>query len=268
MAGVPGYAQVREYTDPNRRNNPTLLYTWRKDLSKLICQPCSNAYGGPRTLVDTGCTKKSCLVQKQAADKELAQQSARVQPQLPLLTNTTQSDKTTKHIDVPPTDQTRSIKDKQNRKHPTPKQKKTAQRPQHTHTTNETRQVRVLHGTSVTDRHNQAPKQTPEVWYYVPYNPSDKNKTKRKGWYLYPQTDQPGHYYIGPEDHIQEHKKKDMTHDITVYNNFPFTKTIQIYTDTNQEVPNTTTCITTRLFTDDENYQATQGLHRRKRGRT
>jgi len=37
-----GYARVREYGDPLRANNPTFVYSWRKDLQLLMCQPCSD----------------------------------------------------------------------------------------------------------------------------------------------------------------------------------------------------------------------------------
>jgi hypothetical protein len=37
-----GYASVREHGDPRAQGNPTYVYTWRKDLNRLMCQPCSN----------------------------------------------------------------------------------------------------------------------------------------------------------------------------------------------------------------------------------
>jgi hypothetical protein len=37
-----GYARVREYGDPKKPCNRTHIYTWRKDLAKLMCQTCSN----------------------------------------------------------------------------------------------------------------------------------------------------------------------------------------------------------------------------------
>jgi hypothetical protein len=39
---IPGYARVRAHADPNLPNNPTFLFTWRKDLQKEMCQSCSD----------------------------------------------------------------------------------------------------------------------------------------------------------------------------------------------------------------------------------
>ena len=43
---LPGYARVRQHPDPERPGNKTFVYTWRKDLINLMCQPCSNRRGG------------------------------------------------------------------------------------------------------------------------------------------------------------------------------------------------------------------------------
>jgi hypothetical protein len=58
-----GYARVRVNGDPNMRNNPTFVYTWRKDFCKLMCQPCSNESGLfyaplPRTYAFPGTHKR------------------------------------------------------------------------------------------------------------------------------------------------------------------------------------------------------------------
>ena len=37
-----GHARVREYADPDMFGNPTYVWSWRTDLAKCICQPCSN----------------------------------------------------------------------------------------------------------------------------------------------------------------------------------------------------------------------------------
>jgi hypothetical protein len=42
-----GYARVRVHGDPQKRDNPTFVYTWRHDLLKSMCQWCSNRAGPP-----------------------------------------------------------------------------------------------------------------------------------------------------------------------------------------------------------------------------
>jgi hypothetical protein len=37
-----GYARVREHGNPDTADNPTYVYTWRKDFAKHMCQPCSD----------------------------------------------------------------------------------------------------------------------------------------------------------------------------------------------------------------------------------
>jgi hypothetical protein len=55
-----GYATVREHGDPTMLNNPSMLYTWRKDLSKKMCQRCSDRLGHPTLLARSGCSKQRC----------------------------------------------------------------------------------------------------------------------------------------------------------------------------------------------------------------
>ena len=57
-----GYARTREYADPDRPDNSTYVWSWRKDLSSAMCQSCSNERGGPVDLETNGCTKKKCSV--------------------------------------------------------------------------------------------------------------------------------------------------------------------------------------------------------------
>ena len=61
-----GYARVREYGDPDpsgRFQNQTMVYTWRQDLAKLMCQECSDFTGRPVNLSVNGCSKKRMLIQ-------------------------------------------------------------------------------------------------------------------------------------------------------------------------------------------------------------
>ena len=52
-----GYARVREHGNPKRANNMTYVYTWRKDLVKLMCQDCSDFEGRPVKLALNKCAK-------------------------------------------------------------------------------------------------------------------------------------------------------------------------------------------------------------------
>jgi hypothetical protein len=58
-----GYATVRQHGDPNMADNPSMIYTWRKDLSKLMCQRCSDRLLRPTLLTHAGCTKRRCAFQ-------------------------------------------------------------------------------------------------------------------------------------------------------------------------------------------------------------
>ena len=68
----PGYARVREHGDPNMIGNPTRVYTWRKDLAKLMCQKCSDRAGYPVSNTLSGCTKKRCAKVAQTVGATLA----------------------------------------------------------------------------------------------------------------------------------------------------------------------------------------------------
>jgi hypothetical protein len=56
----PGWALVREHGDPQMANNPTRVYTWRKDLLKMHCQLCSDRQKEPVLLAQNGCSKSRC----------------------------------------------------------------------------------------------------------------------------------------------------------------------------------------------------------------
>ena len=55
-----GYACVREYGNPDDADNPTLVWTWRKELAAKMCQPCSDREGRIVDLSENGCTKRFC----------------------------------------------------------------------------------------------------------------------------------------------------------------------------------------------------------------
>jgi hypothetical protein len=56
----PGYAMVRQHADASMDDNPTMVWTWLKDLAKLMCQACSDREEYPVTLLAYGCSKKRC----------------------------------------------------------------------------------------------------------------------------------------------------------------------------------------------------------------
>jgi hypothetical protein len=62
-----GYAMVREYGSLTIPGNRNMVYTWRKDLKKLICQTCSDREAVPVLLEVSGCTNKQCAVTLAAA---------------------------------------------------------------------------------------------------------------------------------------------------------------------------------------------------------
>jgi len=66
---IPGYARVRENGDPKKDDNLKYVYTWRKDLCKLMCQTCSDAKGIPVALSTLGCKKNACVT-KARSDEE------------------------------------------------------------------------------------------------------------------------------------------------------------------------------------------------------
>ena len=90
-----------------------------------------------------------------------------------------------------------------------------------------------------------------EIWLYVPENTRDKNKTKRKGWWLYPEPGRPRHYYIGPLVTIQATKTKQQITDVVVFADFPFTRVVKLNA-TGEEIPGTVRCVTDRPMTDAE----------------
>jgi hypothetical protein len=67
-----GFARVRPYGATLRMDNPTLLFCWRNDEMKQICQPCSTRLGRPVSLADNGCTKNNCAPSEAAQDANLA----------------------------------------------------------------------------------------------------------------------------------------------------------------------------------------------------
>ena len=80
-----GYASVREHGNPDEPGNPTYVYAWRKDLNRLMCQPCSNHAERPVMLAANACTKKLCSKEKER--RAAAARTMSSLPSLPLLAN-------------------------------------------------------------------------------------------------------------------------------------------------------------------------------------
>ena len=104
----------------------------------------------------------------------------------------------------------------------------------------EPRQVRVAHGKDARGRL--------KIWLYVPEKTRDKSGTKRKGWWLYPEPGKPRRYYIGPLEAIQSTVKKVIIKDVAVFENFPFTRSVEVNCE-GVENPSSVRCVTDRPMT-------------------
>ena len=124
-AHVPGFARVREHADPDMPNNPTYVYTWRKDLASTICQRCSNEWQGPVRLQVHGCTKKKCSIAVEFAAAETKEEDDRTLPGMPLQRK------------LPPPQEPDAMKKK--------KQSKTKHKSTATDSRPDARQVRAVH---------------------------------------------------------------------------------------------------------------------------
>jgi hypothetical protein len=56
----PGYAIARQYGDPGAVDNPSFVYTWKKDEAKKMCQTCSDRAQKPVMKAVLACTSKKC----------------------------------------------------------------------------------------------------------------------------------------------------------------------------------------------------------------
>ena len=236
LTHVPGYCRTREHANPDRPNNPTYVWTWRKDLTNTICQQCSDAWGGPVLLTTNGCTKKVCAVERTKEQKESQEVEDRRLPGMPL---ERQQQQQVLEEGLDQVLEEGNQRKKKNKKNTTTLVEEST-----------TRQVRVVHGKG---RNGEM-----EIWLYVPENKRDKNETQRKGWWLYPEKEKPGRYYIGPYEDVQKTKKKNEINDVVVFDDFPFTRFAEINMDGN-EIPSTVRCVTDRPMTDEERKIAADG---------
>jgi hypothetical protein len=235
LVRIPGYARVREYTDPEKVGNRSRVYTWRKDLAAMMCQECSDTMGGPVQLQASGCTKKLCFVAEQKRKEMKARAADRQQEEGPMHAPERVHDE----------GQDRVEEDEQGG------ERRPAQpEPQvpRFETTQVTREVRVVHGLEV----GEGQKEDKQVlWFYVPHSKKDKNNAKRKGWWLYQQDGAPGRYYIGPLAHVQKTVGMEVE-DIAKFPAFPFDCTRKLHPTTGELMPETVRCVTSRALSDDE----------------
>ena len=113
--------------------------------------------------------------------------------------------------------------------------------------------MRAVHGRS---HHGQE-----EVWLYIPEKTNDKSKAKRRGWWLHPDTDEDGLYYIGSLADIQKNKTKGQLADVATFPDFPFTRTCLLHANTKQVIRGSLRCVTARRLTSEELARARRGLN-------
>jgi len=232
---TPGYARVREHPDPARADNPTRVYTWRKDLAALMCQQCSDRLGGPVALTVSGCKKKGCAVDKENKRVMEEEAAARLRPEMPLLGSEPLDEEVQEGAEV---DRAGSVsegaRDAAKRGGGHVGGKKNHKKAPKWEEPVVTRQVRAVKGADGDGAEN--------VWFYVPENTGDASKTQRKGWWLHEEKDSDGRYYIGPLEVIQRTRRALIT-DLAKCDDFPFKRVVQIDGKGN-EVPKTERCIT------------------------
>ena len=232
---LPGYARVREHADPTRSDNRTHLWTWRKDLTQTICQKCSTKWGGPVLLTKHGCTKRICVMEGQDTGRESYSTQNVVaptaQPDLCQETASTIDDALAMTSDIqpvvvcPPKTNVKTSIDK--------------------------RQVRCIHGTTDDEK-------TTALWFYIPEKKSASSGSKRKGWWLLPEPNKPGMYFISYMEWIQKNRQKDKVEDVAVFNDFPFVRTVETKAN-GAEIPATVRCVTERPFNLEELAEARNG---------
>jgi hypothetical protein len=247
-----GYARVREFANPERKNNPTWVYTWRKDLAAKMCQPCSDVYGGPVSKDTNGCSKKKCAVVER--NKRLAAEAdaARVQPQLPLDRPQGAVDK-----DRAPPIPAKPAGDDHIRKRGRPQGPNKARESKRVCVPKDTaplerrtsvlRQVRVVHGLV----NAKGGTQRAQVWMYVATEKNAKSNQSRQGYWLDGTDQEQGLFALRPEAYIQR-KTGAKIKDVAVFEQFPFTRLIKLDKKNGRELKNTIRFITKRPLTQEE----------------
>lgn len=253
-----GYALVRQFADPNRVDNRSYVYSWRKDLLSLMCQQCSNVFGGPVALTVSGCTKKSCSVERK--QKSDAERDPMLVPRMPVerasLADIAQ-DAVLLGSDsgLDENEDVHGLENASGRGHGRRENARVGRgrlraEPPTTVTSQVSRQVRAVHGTQEGNK--------PELWLYIPEHLGDKDKSRRKGWWLHAQPEMKGHYYIGQLEVVQRYKAKNMVKDVACFNDFPFNRSVQVDA-TGREMTKTLRCITARTLDENELSEARNG---------
>jgi hypothetical protein len=236
LVHIPGYARVREYTDPEKLGNRSRVYTWRKDLAAQMCQLCSDTMGGPVQLQASGCTKKLCFVAEQQRKEMQARAAERQQEEAPMHARQRVHDEGQEGVEAD---------DQEGERRPAQPEPMVPR----FKTTQVSREVRVVHGL-------EEDKQV--LWFYVPGNKKDKNNTKRQGWWLYQQAGAPDRYYIGPLAHVQKTVRTEVE-DIAKFPAFPFDCTHELHPTTGELMHETIRCVTSRALSDIELAEARGG---------
>ena len=245
---LAGYARVRQHPDPDRPGNKTFVYTWRRDLINLMCQPCSNRRGGPVSLRVSGCTKQTCAVDKQ--EQQQHKDSVRSRPSQPLQ-RPSMSEEEDAVQEEPAACEEDSAGTRDSRKGIRASASARARAKStclEIRTTEEVRIVRAVHGMSNGKQ---------ELWLYVPEQANDKSNAQRKGWWLHPQPGKHRYYYIGPLENIQGSKTLKLP-DVAIFANFPFTSTVQL--KNGAPVKGTLRVVTNRTLTESELKEANKGV--------
>ena len=187
------------------------------------------------TTYTNGCTKKKCSIVDKLKQKEAREQKDRERDAaiMPLQRDQQHSEQEQKQVTSECAQEVHIVKNKPMLHH-----------------RKEQRQVRAVHGMGANGKM--------EIWLYVPEYLKDKSNAQRRGWWLHQVKDRPRHYYIGRLEDIQATKKKKVFPDVAVFDNFPFTRSVQ-QTEDGREIDNTVRCVTDRPLTDEELNQARGG---------
>jgi hypothetical protein len=275
-----GYARVREFANPDRPNNPTHVYTWRKDLAANMCQQCSDAHGGPVALHTNGCTKKTCGVAAAKTAANQAAAAARVLPPLPLNRRPRVGAKAGKApagpvnaaVDpakageepdeapgMPPAMPAQAAGGGARKRGRPPSRGNKAPAPKRTQPpvaeeekrSSVRRQVRVVHG-------RDPAKARAQVWMYVPCEDKAKSGKSRRGFWLDATDQEHGLFALRADAAIQQGGGPTIK-DVAIFEDFPFTRLVKLDKRTKKEVQNTIRFITARPFAPGEVEAAKNG---------
>jgi hypothetical protein len=291
-----GYARVREHADPDRHDNPTYVYTWRKDFEALMCQACSDRQGGPVNLAVFKCTKAKCAVDhaervvKESAAAARVLSSEYMPLELPgqaaAAVNPIKQAKKNKNSALQPNKnkapQPNMIQSDEanNANAPQPQMiqsdeannDKAPQQPNEANKDGDgdnTRQPDVVQDAGIQWQsttvykqvravHGEASDGKTEIWLYIPDETTQcVSSGKRRGWWLYAEPGKQGYYYIGPLTDIQKTKSNTVA-DVATFPAVPFLRRVQVK-PCGQEMLKTLRCVTTQALSKAELTAARNG---------